>query len=338
MQRKVWSVRKTGSLTNLREEVEILDLPQENQVQIEVSAIGFNFADIFAIFGIYSATPSVPFVPGLEFSGRIIRCGDKVRDLQVGDEVMGVTRFGGYASHLNIDSRYVFLKPKAWSFMESAGFLVQALTAYYALVPLGNLQPSQHVLIHSAAGGVGIYANRFAKELGGITIGTIGNENKIQVLIEEGYDYYVVRNKEWIQELEKKLNGKPISLVLECIGGRVLTDSYALMAPSGRLVTYGSANFMPQSNQLSLIQTGWNYIFRPKLDPLKMISDNKSVMGFNLIWLWDQVDKMQNYVQQIMNWNPKAQRIGRIYEWDDTPKALQEFQSGKTIGKVIITL
>ena len=98
---------------------------------------------------------------------------------------MGVTRFGGYATHLNIGSAYIYNLPSAWSYAEGAGFIAQSLTAYYALFPLGNLQEGNTVLIHSAAGGVGIYANRIAKKYKAYTIGSIGNSSKIETLKTE---------------------------------------------------------------------------------------------------------------------------------------------------------
>ena len=88
---------------------------------------------------------------------------------------MGVTRFGAYATALNIDARYVLPLPKGWDMAEGCAYLVQVLTAYYGLLRLGDLQRGQAVLIHSAAGGVGIWANRIAKAYGAYTVGTVGS-------------------------------------------------------------------------------------------------------------------------------------------------------------------
>ena len=94
--------------------------------------------------------------------------------------VMGVTRFGGYTSHLNIDSRYVIPLPKQWNFEEGAAYLVQVLTAYYGLIELGNIKKNSTVLVHSAAGGVGIWANRIARQFDAYTIGCVGNVSKLK--------------------------------------------------------------------------------------------------------------------------------------------------------------
>lgn len=182
LNRKSYRIHKAGSLNRLNLVDEELSDPQADEVQVKVKAVGLNFADIFAILGLYSATPVGSFIPGLEYSGEIIAKGEKVTDFQLGDRVMGVTRFGAYTSHINIDSAYVNKIPENWSFEEGASFLVQALTAYYGLFHLGNLKKGETVLIHSAAGGVGLLANRMAQKLGAYTIGTIGSAAKIDLL------------------------------------------------------------------------------------------------------------------------------------------------------------
>ena len=153
---------KAGNLKNLRQVKEDLEDPAELELQVEVKAIGLNFADIFAIMGLYSATPKGPFIPGLEYSGIVIKVGSKVDTFKPGDRVMGVSRFGAYTTHINSDYRYLSVIPGAWSYEEGAAYLVQVLTAYYALVVLGSLQKGQTVLIHSAAGGVGLWAQQIA--------------------------------------------------------------------------------------------------------------------------------------------------------------------------------
>ncbi|MFM8487191.1 MAG: alcohol dehydrogenase catalytic domain-containing protein, partial [Bacteroidota bacterium] len=117
-----------------------------------------NFADVFAIWGLYGATPEGSFTPGLEYAGVVERVGSDISHLKPGDRVMGVTRFGAYTTHLNIDARYAIPLPQGWNFEQGAAYLVQTLTAYYGMVHLGAMQKNQAVLIHSAAGGVGLQA------------------------------------------------------------------------------------------------------------------------------------------------------------------------------------
>ncbi|TGK18025.1 zinc-binding dehydrogenase [Leptospira fluminis] len=336
MIRTVYRVDTKGSLDSLERKEEELSEPGEFEVTVQVQAIGLNFADIFAIQGLYSATPKGSFIPGLEYSGKIVALGKKVRHFRKNDRVMGVTRFGAYADHLNIDQRYVYKLPPKWSYEEGAGFLVQALTAYYALVPLGNLRKGQTVLIHSAAGGVGIYANRIAKRMGAYTLGTVGNPSKISLLEKEGYDAWIIRSGRFAQELKTALGGRELNLVLECIGGKILADSYRALAPMGRLVVYGSASFMGQGDRVNWPSLAWRYLNRPKIDPMEMISANKGVLGFNLIWLYDRVEEISSYIKNLLKMNLPAPHIGATYAFVDLPDAVKYFQTGNTVGKIVV--
>jgi alcohol dehydrogenase len=149
---------------------------------------------------------------------------------------MGAIRFGAYTTHLNIDQRYILKLPEGWTFEEGASFIVQSLTAYYSLVELGNIKPNNTVLIHSAAGGVGIYANRIAKRFNAFTIGTIGSESKRNFLINEGYDEVIVRKENFRDQLKNALGERKLNLVLESIGGKVFDESFKALAPSGRII------------------------------------------------------------------------------------------------------
>ena len=149
---------KAGSLGSLaRESFDVSDLEVlDDMLLIQVECIGLNFADIFACQGLYSATPQGGFVPGLEFSGTVLKVGKSVTAHREGDRVMGVTRFGAFTTHLVCKAAFLRPLPAGWGFEEGAAFLCTALTAWYGLVKLGALAKDHTVLVHSAAGGVGL--------------------------------------------------------------------------------------------------------------------------------------------------------------------------------------
>ncbi len=327
---------KAGSLKNLKQVQETLNPPATGEVQVAVKTIGLNFADIFAVLGLYSATPKGAFVPGLEYAGEIIGVGEGVGNLTVGQKVMGVTRFGGYATHLNIDARYAIPLPENWSFEEGAAFLVQGLTAYYALFELGNLKAGQRVLIHSAAGGVGILANRMAKAAGAITIGTVGRESKVPFLNDEGVDHQIVRGKDFEQKLQESLGGQPLELILDCIGGKIFKIGFKTLAPMGRVVVFGSAHYARPGDRPNYFHLIWKYLRRPKIDPQQLPQINKSLLGFNLIYLYEQADLMHDLIGKIYALNIAAPHIGHTFAFDELPDALRLFLTGKTMGKVIV--
>jgi len=336
MKRLSYRMSKAGSINNIKLVDEKLPEPKENEVTVEVKAIGLNFADLFAIQGLYSATPKGSFVPGLEYSGIIISAGSEIRNFQVGDKVMGAIRFGAYTTHLNIDHRYILKLPEGWTFDEGASFIVQSLTAYYSLIELGNIKPNNTVLIHSAAGGVGIYANRIAKKFNAFTIGTIGSESKRNFLINEDYDSVIVRGNDFGKQLKSALEERKLNLVLESIGGKVFEESFKALASSGRIIIYGGAQFMSQSSRPNYFNVFYKFLTRPKVDPLSLSNINKSVMGFNLIYLWDRPDELNTMAIEILKMNLKPPYIGKVFSFKHLIEALRYFQTGKSIGKVVV--
>jgi len=337
MQRRSWRmVPKAGSIANLKLTEEAIQDPSPNEVQIEVKAIGFNFADIFAMFGLYGATPQGSFIPGLEFSGIIAKIGNKSTGFKEGQKVMGVTKFGGYTSHLNIDSGYVIPLPDTWNFDEGAAYLVQALTAYYGLINLGNIRNGSTVLIQSAAGGVGIWANRIAKQFGAYTIGCVGNASKLKFLESEGYDHGFVRGKNFRNDLKNAIGDRELNIVMECVGGRVFLDSYLEMASEGRMIVYGSARYAQPGAKPNYLKLAWQYIKRPKLDPQKMIEKNKSVMGFNLIYLYENAGLFHEVLGELNKMDLGNPYVGHTFEFEHLKEAISLFQSGNTSGKVVV--
>lgn len=333
----MYRMPKAGSIKDLKRIAEVLEAPKADEVCVKVAAIGLNFADIFAIQGLYSATPKGSFIPGLEYSGEIIAVGEGVTEWKVGDKVMGATKFGGYVSHINSHHRYVVPLPADWSFEEGAGFLVQGLTAYYGLTQLGNLQNGMTVLIHSAAGGVGILANRICKKFNAYAIGTVGNAKKMDFLrSEEAYDAMLVRDDDFYNKLLHALNDRPLHLIMECIGGNILMQGWKAMAPMGRMVVYGSASFTTHGAKPNYPQLVWKYLKRPKIDPLRLPTQNKSLMGFNLIYLYEQTDLMHQMLDGLMALQLKAQHVGHVYAFDQMHDAIHRFQSGTTVGKVVV--
>jgi alcohol dehydrogenase len=338
MERLAYRINKAGSINKLKLVAENLSDPSENEVTVRVKAIGLNFADIFAIQGLYSATPKESFVPGLEYSGIIIKKGSEVKEFNTGDKIMGAIRFGAYTNLLNINKNYIQPLPKGWSFEEGAAFIVQSLTAYYSLIELGNIKDQSTILIHSAAGGVGIYANRFAKRFNAYTIGTIGNEKKIDLLKKEGYDEVIVRDDDFSEKLKKSLENRDLNIVLECIGGKIFAESFKQMSAGGRIIVYGAAQFSTGSSSPNYFKVLTKYLTRPKVDPLSLSDKNKSVMGFNLIYLWDKVELMKKYLNNILVMNLPKPMIGEMFDFKNLLSAVKKFQSGKTVGKVVITI
>lgn len=339
------------------------------QCIVRVRAIGLNFADVASVLGIYEAAPKGRFIPGLEFSGVVERIGPGVKSVQTGDRVMGVTRFGAYQSRLCIDERYLNKFPSdLWTFEEGAAFVVQAMTAWYALVELGALDrigkrksedgsAPVRVLVHSVAGGVGMLAVQILNHFGAITVGTVGSHSKVDHLKQRETaltdETVIVRTRasefgdqcrralestrtEQEQETNEKLG---FDIVLDSLGGDYFQVGYDLMLPAGRLITFGAGSMIPSGSSPNWLKLAWQYLRRPKVDPLRMMGENKSVMGFNLIWLYENDRFMRAVFDEMLesvSWKPPL--VGKVFPFDQLKEAVKYFQSGKSSGKVVISV
>jgi len=336
MQRQSYQL-KAGSIANLKLVKSELAEPIGDEVTIAVKAIGLNFADIFAMFGLYSATPKGTFIPGLEYSGEVIKVGPDAKTYKVGDKIMGVTRFGGYTSHLNMDEGHILPLPDGWTFEEGAAYLVQVLTAFYGLKNLGAIRENYTILVHSAAGGVGILANRIAKKYGAYTIGTVGSSKKIDFVKKEGYDEVIVRNKSTFKkDLTKALDGRELNMVMECIGGSFFKNAYDILAPEGRVIFYGAARYASPGSRPNYFKVLWEHLTRPMIDPQSMSEINKGILGFNLIYLYERIPLMHSLIEELKDLDIGKPHVGHVFEFPNLVDAIKLFQTGQTIGKVVV--
>jgi len=345
---KKWLIHKAGSLNRLVLVSEQLPEPASDEVQITVKAIGLNFADIFACLGLYSATPEGAFTPGLEFSGIVTTLGKSGQGgphhYQVGDKVIGMSRFGAYTSHININHHFLQPLPTGWSFDQGAALPVQGLTAWYGLRELGNLSSKQLVLVQSAAGGVGLQAMEIIKKARATAIAVIGSPNKIETLIEKtgiNPSQIIVRSKAFQHDLQRaltKLSRDGLDIVLDAVYGKYFKANYQALNPMGRYLLYGAADMMSQGSRPNFFSLIPKYLMRSRLDPLSMISDNKSLMGFNLIWLYEEIKLLQRVLGDFMASNPNPPFIGHQFDFTEALEAMRFFQTGKSIGKVVLSV
>jgi len=346
VQRSVWRLPRAGSLGRLRRSDESLPDPCSGEARLRVEAIGLNFADLFAAQGLYSATPSGPFVPGLECAGVIEALGSgEAGDsgFAVGDRVMALTRFGAYATSLNVALDYLRPMPQGWSASEAAAWPVQGLTAWYGLVPLGSVQAGDVVLVQSAAGGVGLLALEILRSLGARPLAVVGRESKRSFLVERcglAPATVVVRDPgRFGAQLDAALaamGAAGIDCVLDAVLGATLRPAFERLRPEGRYVLFGAAQFMSRGARPNYLRLALDYLRRPRLDPLAMISANRSLMAFNLIWLWDRPDRLPGAYAELERLAPGPPHVGAAFPFDRAPDAMRLLQGGGTIGKVVL--
>lgn len=347
--RDVWRMRRPGALNRLERQAESLPDPGSGEARVAVRAIGLNFADVFACLGLYSATPTGAFVPGLEVAGVVEALGPAgsgpgaAGTIRPGERVYGLTRFGGYATAVNLDLQYLRRVPPGWSVAEAAAFPVQALTAWYGLIELGAAQAGDVVLVQSAAGGVGLNALAILGGIGARVIATVGRPAKRDFLVERRSvpsDQVIVRDRRafgaQLDQALAALGAGGFDVVFDAVAGPFFRPAYRRLRPEGRYVAYGAADFMPGRPRLRYLPLVWRYLRRPRLDPLQMIQENRSVMAFNLIWLWDQVDRLPQAFAEIERLFQAPPLVGRRFPFAEAPAALRHLQSGESTGKVVL--
>jgi NADPH2:quinone reductase len=216
--------------------------PGPGEVRIKVKAAAVNFPDLLQTRGEYQHKPDLPFIPGLEVSGVVDALGEGVSQWKPGDEVVGGARIGGFSEYaVNAADRYR-RKPQALSFGQAAGYAAAYLTAYVSLVRRGDLQPGEWLLVHGAAGGVGLAAVDLGKHLGAKVIAASASDAKLAV-IQQGYAPDAVVNVSGgFREKVKAITGGGADVIYDPVGGDVFDESVRCIGWGGRLLVVGFAS------------------------------------------------------------------------------------------------
>jgi NADPH2:quinone reductase len=213
--------------------------PKSGEVLIAIRATSVNFPDILMCQGKYQFKPDPPFVPGLDCAGEIVALGDGVTDWAIGDEVVGGARMGGFAEFVVLSAAAIQKKPPNLSWEEAAAYQAAYLTAYVALVRRANLQAGETLLVHGAAGGVGLAAVQLGLHLGARVIATSASPDKLQALRDLGVEHTLLV-QDGLREAVKALSdGRGADVVFDPVGGDVFDESVRCMAFDGRLLVIG---------------------------------------------------------------------------------------------------
>ena len=308
-----------------------------NQVLIRVKASGVNFADISARLGVYPDAPPPPCVVGYEVAGTVEQIGSGVQGIVPGARVFALTRFGGYADVVAVPAAQVFSMPESMSFEEGAAIPVNYLTAVLMLRTFGNVKEGDRVLVHAAAGGVGMAAIQLCRLAGAEVIGT-ASASKHSTLKELGVAHCIdYRTEDFEEGVTRVTGGRGVDIVLDATGA--FRKSYRCLAPLGRLVCFGlsqASSGMGPSRLRALVAV----LQLPWFHPIKLMNDNKAVIGVNLGHLWDHIDMLRREMATLMD-DYGAGRIkpivGKTFPLAEAAKAHRFMQERQNIGKVVLT-
>jgi len=308
------------------------------EVRIAVAAAGLNFADVSSRVGLYPDAPKPPMTVGYEVSGTIDELGAGVVGFEVGDEVVAFTRFGGQSSSVVVPFGQVVKVPDSFDLVNAAAIPVNYVTAYLMLVRLGSVHPGESVLIHAAAGGVGLAALQICRQLGAITYGT-ASAAKHDRLRAAGLDHPIdYRSQDFAEEVRRLTRGRGVDVILDAVGGATTRKNYKLLAPLGRLFVFGASATSQQSKRNYLTAASTLAKF-PLFHPLSMMSANKGVFGINIGHLWNEQELMHQMLTEVMGWWADGRImpvIDSTYGFDRAGEAHDQLQLGRNVGKVLL--
>jgi NADPH:quinone reductase-like Zn-dependent oxidoreductase len=306
--------------------------PGEGKVLVDVRAVGVNFAETMARIGLYPDAPKPPCVVGYEVAGTVASVGPGVEGIAEGDRVMAGTRFGGYAEQVLVSAGDVIPLPDRLSFEQGAAIPVNYSTAWAGLVRYGSLEPGERVLIHAAAGGVGISAIQIARKQGAEVWGT-ASASKHETIRELGCEHTLdYRAKGW----EKGL--PPFDLVMDAIGGPSFRTSYDLLRPGGRLVAFGASS-VTSGEKRNLLTAARSVIRMPRFNLVKQMSESKAVIGLNMLRLWDDrktLDPWIDPLRALMDDGTIDPVVAEAFPFDRAPDAHRMIAERRNVGKVVL--
>ena len=307
-------------------------------VRIRVRAAGINFSDLLARQGLYPDAPKPPCTVGYEVAGIVESIAAGVTAVRVGDRVVATTRFGGQSELVVAPASGVFPLPAGWSFEQGAAFPVVYLTAHHALVRVAAARRGESVLVHAAAGGVGLAVAEIARILGLRVLGLCGTA-KHSVMREYGVEPFDSRDPRWFDAV-RRAAPKGVDIVLDAVGGDSWRQGYRLLAPAGRLICYG-ASVLSEGSGRNILKVLWRVLRFPRFGPITLMNDNKSVAGLNLGHLWSNEKLLTPQIQALLDHAREGKltpRVDRTFPLAEAAAAHRYIHERRNIGKVLLTL
>lgn len=307
-------------------------------VRIRVRAAGLNFSDLLARQGLYPDAPKLPAVMGYEVAGEVDQIGSGVTGFAAGDKVVALTRFGGQSELVVVPPGSVFRLPERWTLEEGAALPVVYLTAHHMLTRVAAARAGEVVLVHSAAGGVGLAVAELGRILGLRVIG-LASAGKHDVLRSYGVEPVDRTDARW-PDAVRRLAPAGVDVVLDPVGGEATRSGYQLLAPLGRIVCFGASG-LTSGTVRNLVTVLWRLVRWPRFNPLTLMSDNRGVLGVNLGHLWDKEEILRPQMEGLIGYAREGRlkpRVDRTFPLAEAAAAHHFMHQRRNIGKVVLTL
>jgi NADPH2:quinone reductase len=317
-------VRELGGPGSLeREELDAVSA-DPGQVVMDVSATGCNFFDILITQGKYQVRPELPFSPGAEVAGTVRGVGEGVERFSVGDRVSAFLEYGGFASTVAAPQERVFPMPPQMTFEEAAALGIVYQTSYVGLVRRANLREGETLLVHAAAGGVGLAAVQIGVALGARVIGTAGTPDKLDLVKQHGADAVInYREDDWVARVKELTDGRGADVIYDPVGGDTFDLSMKCIAFEGRILVIGFASGRIPSAQMS-----------------RVLVKNFSLVGLHWGLYFEKNLRVLQDTQEALSRLYAAGKIAPVvsatYPLTEAAAALEALGARRTTGKVVL--
>ena len=319
---KAMQVAQTGGIESLHLAEIPRPTPAPNQVLVEVRAIGVNFVDIYYREGVYPA--ALPLTPGQEGAGIIVEAGEAVENFKVGDNVAWCMYLGAYAEYAVVPEAHLVHIPPAISFEQAAAILLQGMTAHYLTHSTFPLKTGDTVLLHAAAGGVGLLVTQMAVKMGAHVIATVSTKEKAELARHSGaQDVILYGHNDFFPAVQQLTNGRGVDVVYDSVGKTTFERSLKCVRPRGMLVLYGaSSGAVPPIDPIKLSLHGSVFLTRPSLVHYTLTREELNARSTDV---FQQLERGELEL-----------RIHQTFPLADAAKAQEELQSRRTTGKIVL--
>jgi NADPH:quinone reductase len=316
-------VHKTGGPEVLTYEDVEVPAPGAGQIRIKQHASGVNFIDTYFRSGLYPA-PSMPFVSGNEGAGEVVTLGSGVADFKVGDRVGYVAPLGAYSEERVLQADRAVKIPDAISYEEAAGMMLKGMTAEYLVQRTFKVQKGHNVLIHAAAGGVGLILGQWANHVGANVIGTVGSKEKAELAKANGYHHTILyRDEDFVERVKDITKGAMCEVVYDGVGNDTFPKSLDCLKPLGMFVSFGSASGPIKAFDINLLQfKGSLFATRPTLNTYNAKREALLKSAADLF--------------QVVSSGKVKIPVNQKYPLKDAQKAHRDLEGRKTTGSIIL--
>ncbi len=331
---------KTGPASSAFEFRDLPDpVPGDSEIRIAVEYSGVNFADVHARLGIYREAPPLPSVLGYEVVGRIEAVGRNCPDVQPGTRVVAMTRFGGYATKA-LSTRYgVSPIPEEYDGAAATALATQFTTAWYAAEEMVRLHQGDRVLIHSAAGGVGIALVQIAKRHGCTVVGVTGSPSKLEFLRAHGVDIPLLFREGSLVSAYRKAEGNvPLDVIFDPIGGSQVRTGMHLLGSGGRMVCLGISGAV--GRHAGVVRTLGNILGLGWVHPASLMTHSRGIIGVNMLEIGDHkpcaIRRCLDEVVARASGGELRPVVGMVYPAAEIAKAHEDLEFRRTVGKIAL--